>query len=608
MNNKITLIILLFLLTVKIYSYEDDSINLIREYYRTLESENLPDQIDLSFPSTQFIKYKSSCYFIIPEKPSNISLINIEKISDNNYEAILVVFKDLKNKISTDSYAITYKVKVTTDTNKDGFIYIKSLTESEILNPFTKEQMIIIKYYELLERRTTLSDAYFMAKKSYSLDKFKSWYNYNRSFTDINFETVNYENVSFKVSISVYNPSIYKPRNVAAISQYNIDMVIRNDSIIYSNSEPISYLEKEFYLIDSDYGVSFESISDNLDREKMLNKLLDEERLSIDNLYDLYTKSNDQAFYINYLNKLFKSNSKYSIKRLLDSDRFGLRYIIESFFSEGYSTSPGRDREKQLNIINLCLDADIDTTIQAGAAPGRYPYSLGDVIIVTGDNKLIKKFYSIVGKMPSDAVLKAAQIGRLDLIDLLIELGANIDGSGQIDLNNNLYGAIGYNNKEVSLIEYSIINNNKEALLKAIEYGADLKSEYKSELNIAGDYIIEQYNLSGLAVKYKNKEILKILLDNGAEMPKGYREYQNPLYRAIKNNSDLDYLALYYNYNLEDSELIKIYTKNNIIYTQKEKLSPLKLAVKLQREDFIEFHDGQGKVFDDSITVEEFKM
>lgn len=111
---------------------------------------------------------------------------------------------------------------------------IESVKSKEIDSPFSPEKLTVIRYYKFMEKPESLRNAFNMSKKGTSWEQYKSWYDYERAFIDIEFLEINGQNLDVMLIFTEKNKD-YR----TSYSGYRVKIQADDKYILNSKSNPV---------------------------------------------------------------------------------------------------------------------------------------------------------------------------------------------------------------------------------------------------------------------------------------------------------------------------------------------------------------------------------
>lgn len=290
---KIIILSIFLCANISLFCQYSDHEKLIRSYYRNLETPGmLKKAYDMFKRTTDYETFKGWY-----EDVESIYVGPITEVECSKYNFIVMMseFTDDEHK-DYDSLVTTF-YNVTTHISareywEEPAIYssweftMESVKSIPIESPFTPEQLTVIRYYKFMEKPESLRNAFNMSKKGTSWEQYKSWYDYDRAYIDIEFLSADDKDIEvmliftskkagfgeqysgYRVKIeadenyilnSKSNP-IYN-NNIKMINKYFIDNKLYDeDELLWLIWKPV---EKGYYTAINGHGMLHVYFSDN---------------------------------------------------------------------------------------------------------------------------------------------------------------------------------------------------------------------------------------------------------------------------------------------------------------------------------------------------------
>lgn len=559
MKKIITIFIYIFL-SLQLHANTEASKRLIKEYYRYLEEDNVETAINMLTHNNTAINPTHSFY--------NIQSINVdfEEVKEKNKQSVIVYAK--RNNGETFFHRATFEIY-----QYNGKTNLKNCRLGSLSNPYSREQLTVIDYYKFMQKPKTLINAYNMSPKKQSFETYKSWYSYTKAYVDLEFIHVDKSNVNLVVTF------MEKNNESKSFFKYEVDMIVSNNRITSSSSRQVKYNPHDFYIDTNLDGRDYLKIQPSITEiETLLNDISQKRELTIHDFYNIYRRSDSQkniiAVLSRYINKFNNSDGN------LELIKSNFLNIKELLFKAKYSRPMRYELKPPYSgILRMCLEAGLDPSFEIKPSYSE-PEGLHfmESLINCNDIKLFKFAVKKGGKIPKGSVFKAGSLGYLDMLDILIQNGGDINESGRVGhhVNSGLF-CYAVSTRNYRLFDYLI---NKRASTEVIYHG------YQDFDGISYE---EEHNATSLAIKLGYFDMLEDLLEFGAEPPEGNKFLSSSFYDQIKNkDSKLESLIYSYKF-IEAEETMKIYSIDNIFYFHHILLDPYTAAEQYQRMDFIEY-------------------
>lgn len=328
------------------------------------------------------------------------------------------------------------------------------------------------------------------------------------------------------------------------------------------------------------------SIKNGMTSDDINNHFNNIDNKNIYSFYSLYHGSDNQGYILEYLQNFIKLND---LHVLSSNGGFQLRRI---FFN--YVSHYERDHNyKPLNIVKMLLMAGLDPSISFPRGYDALPFNLFKSVIETGDYEFIKYMLKLGVQIPDGSLIICLKGNRYDIADLLLKNGANINEYGNISDRIIMPGDLYPEPEMGGLLHYAIKKENMTLVKYLLEKNVSINIDFI--VNSQGDTINrkENFNSTGYAVLIGNTEILKILLENGADEPKGSKTISTWNNYVISQELDKSrgFLSNEDNRNLKEQNIM-VYSKNGKYYKHTVSKGLYTLAKEAQRLDILEYLDG----------------
>lgn len=580
MKKLITILIYIFL-SIQLYANTEAAKRLIKEYYRYIEEDNVETAINMLTHNNTAINPIHSFY--------NIQSINVdfEEVKEKNKQSVIVYAKRINGE--TFFHRATFEIY-----QYNGKTNLKNCRLGSLSNPYSREQLTVIDYYKFMQNPKTLINAYNMSPKKQSFETYKSWYSYTKAYVDLEFIHVDKSEVKLIVTF------VEKNNESKSYFKYEVDMIVSNNRITSSSSRQVKYNPHDFYIDTNLDGRDYLKIQPSITEiETLLNDISQKRELTIHDFYNIYRRSDSQkniiAVLSRYINKFNNSDGNLE---LLERNSLNFNEIL-------YKAKNSRPTRYDLKppysgILRMCLEAGLDPSYEIKPSYSE-PEGLHfmESLIMCNDIELFKFSVKKGGKIPKGSVFKAGSLGYLDMLDILIQNGGDINESGRVG-----------HHVSSGLFCYAISTRNYRLFDYLINKGASTEVIYRGYEDFDGIIYEEEHNATSLAIKLGYLDMLEDLLELGAEPPKGHKFLSSTFYDIIRRE-DSKLKSLEYSFKfIETEETIKIYTKDNVIYFHQTLLDPYTAAENNKRLDFIDFLEENGikKEFKDKLLEYEMPL
>lgn len=558
---KVSLLLIL-ITSIALFSNETYDKALIKEYYNLLETEGTcNDTYNMTNWDINFETYKNKY-----QNVESIQLEPIQMIKDNIYEVNLYLKEYNKD-------PLFYKAKIVMETIEGKYRGIKKIDTSLQDKFLNEDQLLITKYYEYMERTTTLDKAYNLAKKDYSFEKFNSWYAYNRAYIDIEYieskdSIIRYEDLNSTYHYKHHSYIVNFEEDYLGerlYFKYLVELTTHDSIIVNSTSKKVDVPKKNYQFIFIEDKIVCGNIMSRQEVDKFITgfdaRFDRSEYVAMQDIYRFYKYCDFKDLIKGYLNKKIINESKHYFTG-----------ILLSFYNFEFL-----DHNK-VGTLKLLIDSGMDQNYRS-FEPGSFDFLPINIAIRNNNMFAVKYILSKGIDKSTNALYDSLLIDRLDIFKLLLENGISIDQP----LNQSKHREDYYISTSIC---YAIYNNDIDLLLYLIDRGADLnKVVYYSQ---GLHYTLEEYefNPTAYAIYLERYDILKLLLLYGADEPKGYRKKHYTFGYEQDNElklSMLEGIREYYPWDVHPSINTNIYTKEGKYFIE-TKITDLYTAAKLSNE------------------------